>query len=180
MLHRPRRAAHCHRASNDNERNSRKRPGWLSTFGIGKRSVRQTTCTTWWQHRDHRPSPHRNRGHADDGAPCGKSHGHPRQRRGKVWISAVKAMVPERVCKIIDQAIQMHGATGVSQWTPLAGMYQASARCDSPMVPTKSTDGCWTFRTCQLRRSGSTRLANLRGDGPRGLVGVGNGLVELG
>ena len=35
----------------------------------------------------------------------------------------MKAMVPERVCTIIDQAIQMHGATGVSQWTPLAGMY---------------------------------------------------------
>jgi len=27
------------------------------------------------------------------------------------------------VCEIIDQAIQMHGATGVSQWTPLAAMY---------------------------------------------------------
>ena len=35
----------------------------------------------------------------------------------------VKAMVPELVCQIIDQAIQMHGATGVSQWTPLAQMY---------------------------------------------------------
>ena len=41
----------------------------------------------------------------------------------RVWVSAVKALVPERVCRIIDQAIQMHGATGVSQWTPLAGMY---------------------------------------------------------
>jgi len=41
----------------------------------------------------------------------------------RVWVSAVKAMVPERVCKIIDDAIQMHGATGVSQWTPLADMY---------------------------------------------------------
>ena len=41
----------------------------------------------------------------------------------RVWVSAVKAMVPERVCVIIDQAIQMHGATGVSQWTPLARMY---------------------------------------------------------
>ena len=43
----------------------------------------------------------------------------------RVWVSAVKAMVPERVCLIIDQAIQMHGATGVSQWTPLADMYTA-------------------------------------------------------
>jgi acyl-CoA dehydrogenase len=41
----------------------------------------------------------------------------------RVWVSAVKAMVPERVCQIIDEAIQMHGATGVSQWTPLADMY---------------------------------------------------------
>jgi acyl-CoA dehydrogenase len=41
----------------------------------------------------------------------------------RVWVSAVKAMVPERVCKIIDDAIQIHGATGVSQWTPLARMY---------------------------------------------------------
>jgi acyl-CoA dehydrogenase len=41
----------------------------------------------------------------------------------RVWVSAVKAMVPERVCQIIDQAIQIHGATGLSQWTPLADMY---------------------------------------------------------
>src|SRR5204863_2165429 len=43
----------------------------------------------------------------------------------RVWVSAVKAMVPERVCQIIDQAIQIHGATGVSQWTPLAQMYMS-------------------------------------------------------
>jgi acyl-CoA dehydrogenase len=43
--------------------------------------------------------------------------------QARVWVSAVKAMVPERVCRIIDEAIQIHGATGVSQWTPLADMY---------------------------------------------------------
>jgi acyl-CoA dehydrogenase len=41
----------------------------------------------------------------------------------RLWVSAIKAMVPERVCKIIDDAIQIHGAAGVSQWTPLARMY---------------------------------------------------------
>ncbi len=41
----------------------------------------------------------------------------------RVYVSAVKAMVPEKVCTIIDQAIQVHGGTGVSQWTPLAQMY---------------------------------------------------------
>ena len=35
----------------------------------------------------------------------------------------VKAMVPERVCEIIDQAMQIHGATGISQWSPLSSMY---------------------------------------------------------
>jgi acyl-CoA dehydrogenase len=43
----------------------------------------------------------------------------------RVWISAVKALVPERVCAIIDDAIQIHGATGVSNWTPLARLYAA-------------------------------------------------------
>ncbi len=45
-------------------------------------------------------------------------------KEARVWVSMVKAMVPERACKVIDQAIQMHGATGISQWTPLAEMYQ--------------------------------------------------------
>ncbi len=44
-------------------------------------------------------------------------------KEARVYVSAVKAMVPEKVCEIIDAAIQMHGATGVSQWTPLAGLY---------------------------------------------------------
>ncbi|MCR9080511.1 MAG: acyl-CoA dehydrogenase family protein [Hyphomonadaceae bacterium] len=44
-------------------------------------------------------------------------------KEARVWISMVKAMVPEKVCRIIDEAIQMHGAAGVSQWTPLAGLY---------------------------------------------------------
>ncbi len=44
-------------------------------------------------------------------------------KEARVYVSAVKAMVPEKVCLIIDQAIQIHGAAGVSQWTPLAEMY---------------------------------------------------------
>jgi acyl-CoA dehydrogenase len=44
-------------------------------------------------------------------------------KEARIYVSAVKAMVPEKVCKIIDDAIQMHGATGTSQWTPLAYMY---------------------------------------------------------
>jgi acyl-CoA dehydrogenase len=41
----------------------------------------------------------------------------------RVWVSAVKALVPEKVCEIIDSAMQIHGGIGVSHWTPLARMY---------------------------------------------------------
>jgi acyl-CoA dehydrogenase len=42
-------------------------------------------------------------------------------KEARIWVSMVKAMVPEKVCQIIDQAIQIHGATGVSdrRWTKL-------------------------------------------------------------
>ena len=44
-------------------------------------------------------------------------------KEARVYVSGVKAMVPEKVCQIIDAAIQIHGAAGISKWTPLAGMY---------------------------------------------------------
>ena len=44
-------------------------------------------------------------------------------KEARVYVSAVKAMVPEKICQIIDHAIQIHGATGMSDWTPLADMY---------------------------------------------------------
>jgi len=43
----------------------------------------------------------------------------------RVWVSAVKAMVPEKCCDIIDEVIQMHGAAGITQWFPLAEMYHS-------------------------------------------------------
>ncbi len=43
----------------------------------------------------------------------------------RIWVSAVKAMVPERCCDIIDEAIQFHGAAGISQWFPLADMWHS-------------------------------------------------------
>jgi acyl-CoA dehydrogenase len=44
-------------------------------------------------------------------------------KEARVYVSAVKAMVPEKVCLIIDQAIQMHGAYGISQWSVLPELY---------------------------------------------------------
>ena len=41
----------------------------------------------------------------------------------KDLIAAIKIVAPAMACKVIDEAIQMHGALGTSQDTPLAGMY---------------------------------------------------------
>jgi acyl-CoA dehydrogenase len=43
----------------------------------------------------------------------------------RVWVSAVKAMVPKKCCDIVDDAIQMHGAAGISHWFPLADMWHS-------------------------------------------------------
>ncbi|MEC7257155.1 MAG: acyl-CoA dehydrogenase family protein [Pseudomonadota bacterium] len=44
-------------------------------------------------------------------------------KEARIWVSAIKALVPEKACQIIDQAMQVHGAAGLSQWFPLSEMY---------------------------------------------------------
>ncbi len=46
-------------------------------------------------------------------------------KEARVWISMIKTAVPNISIRIVDQAIQMYGALGISQDTPLAGMYMA-------------------------------------------------------
>ena len=53
--------------------------------------------------------------------------GRARQRRGPRVGERGQGDGADRVCEIIDKAIQIHGATGVSQWTPLADMYACAA-----------------------------------------------------
>jgi acyl-CoA dehydrogenase len=60
----------------------------------------------------------------------------------RVWVSAVKAMVPEKCCDIINEAIQMHGAAGISQWFPLADMWH-SQRTLRLADPTRCTIRSW-------------------------------------
>jgi acyl-CoA dehydrogenase len=43
-----------------------------------------------------------------------------------LWISKIKAVVPNVALKVIDDAIQIHGAYGLSQDFPLAAMYMAA------------------------------------------------------
>jgi len=44
-------------------------------------------------------------------------------QEAQVWISKIKAVVPNVALAVIDDAIQMHGAAGLSQDFPLAAMY---------------------------------------------------------
>ena len=46
-------------------------------------------------------------------------------KEARVWISMIKTAVPIISIRIVDEAIQMFGALGVSQDTPLAQMYMA-------------------------------------------------------
>ncbi len=47
-------------------------------------------------------------------------------REARTWISKIKAVVPTIAIDIIDDAIQLHGAAGLSQDFPLATMYMAA------------------------------------------------------
>ncbi len=46
-------------------------------------------------------------------------------KEARVWISMIKTAVPNISIRIVDEAIQVFGALGVSQDTPLAGMYMS-------------------------------------------------------
>ena len=44
-------------------------------------------------------------------------------REAQPWISKIKVVAPLMALKVIDEAMQMHGAMGISQDTPLAHMW---------------------------------------------------------
>ncbi|MEJ6516421.1 MAG: acyl-CoA dehydrogenase family protein, partial [Pseudomonadales bacterium] len=44
-------------------------------------------------------------------------------KEARKYISAIKVSVPNMTLKIVDRAIQIYGALGVSQDTPLAAMW---------------------------------------------------------
>ncbi|MCL4108800.1 UNVERIFIED_CONTAM: hypothetical protein GTU68_049141 [Idotea baltica] len=44
-------------------------------------------------------------------------------RAAAPWISQIKVVAPRMALKVIDEAAQMHGATGISQDTPLAAAW---------------------------------------------------------
>jgi acyl-CoA dehydrogenase len=45
------------------------------------------------------------------------------RHQARMWVHALKAMVPAMAAQIVDRAIQLHGGAGLSQWSPLWSMY---------------------------------------------------------
>jgi acyl-CoA dehydrogenase len=64
-------------------------------------------------------------------------------KEARVWISMIKTAVPNISIRIVDEAIQMFGALGVSQDTPLAQITWASAHCVWRMAPMPCTVWWW-------------------------------------
>ena len=52
----------------------------------------------------------------------------------------IKVAVPRIVLEVIDRAIQVHGAAGVTQFTPLASMWAHARTLRIVDAPTTSTD----------------------------------------
>lgn len=44
-------------------------------------------------------------------------------REAQPWISQIKVVAPLMACRVVDEAMQVHGGTGISQDTPLWRMY---------------------------------------------------------
>ncbi|QDC10268.1 acyl-CoA dehydrogenase [Oceanicola sp. D3] len=44
-------------------------------------------------------------------------------RAAQPWISKIKVAAPQMALKVVDEAMQVHGGTGISQDTPLAAMW---------------------------------------------------------
>ena len=93
-------------------------------------------------------------------------------KEARIWISMVKAMVPERVCQIIYQAIQIHGATGVSNGPRSPACTPASAPCASQTARMKSTTWSSAVTSCASMKVAS----KIPRSPPSGASKSGNGL----
>ncbi|MGD2132453.1 MAG: acyl-CoA dehydrogenase family protein [Maricaulaceae bacterium] len=74
-------------------------------------------------------------------------------RAAAPWISKIKTVAPRMACKVVDEAMQMHGGTGVSQDTPLARMYTS-------LRTLRFADGPDAVHRMVIARSEIKRLSN--------------------
>ena len=82
-------------------------------------------------------------------------------RQARTEIAAIKVIAPRVACTVIDRAIQVHGAAGVSDVTPLAAMY-AHART------LRIADGPDAVHIATVARQVLKRSASTSGEPRRG------------
>jgi hypothetical protein len=70
------------------------------------------------------------------------------QREASPWISQIKVIAPRIALEITDEAVQMHGAMGITQDTPLAHMW-THLRTLGPTAPTPC---CRQVARAELKR----------------------------
>ena len=70
-----------------------------------------------------RRQPHRDRAGSPARAQDRVADGHGRQQGARIEISAIKVAAPDVALRVIDRAIQAHGALGGRTTRPLASMY---------------------------------------------------------
>jgi acyl-CoA dehydrogenase len=68
-------------------------------------------------------------------------------RAAQPWISKIKVQAPLMALKVVDDAMQVFGATGISQDTPLAAIWTDLRTCASPTGPTRCIGDRWRGRS---------------------------------
>ncbi len=92
-------------------------------------------------------------------------------KEARIWVSMIKAKVPEQVCDIIDQAMQVHGATGISQWSPLSNMYAQQRTLRYADGPDEvhhhviARNEVQTYKDSNSRQSAAKKESKARGSG---------------
>ncbi|MGF1464458.1 MAG: acyl-CoA dehydrogenase family protein [Maricaulaceae bacterium] len=79
-------------------------------------------------------------------------------RAAQPYISQIKVAAPQTALKVVDEAVQMHGGLGVSQDTPLAGMWTA-------LRTLRFADGPDAVHRRQIARAELKRYVNRDGAG---------------
>ena len=95
-------------------------------------------------------------------------------KEARIWVCMIKAMVPEQVCQIIDQSMQVHGATGICQWSPLVWHVHRSADAAVCGWPGRGAPPCGRpCRSADVSRTPTTAPVGSRPAARRGKIFAG-------
>ena len=86
-------------------------------------------------------------------------------KEARIWVSMIKAKVPEQVCNIIDQAMQVHGATGISaSGRRCLACTPSSARCAMRTALTRCITTSSRATRCRPTKTATRVRTRIKGD----------------